>query len=695
MHLSANRRTLGSSVLAAAVAAWCGNGLAQEAADPTGGNAEPEVTAAAIEEVVVTARHRAESLQSVPDSITAFTAEAIERRGIESLEDALSMVPSVSFVNSQDAGLASISIRGIGQVRNGEPPVAIVIDGVQLSSPDQIKQALVDVERIEVLKGPQGALYGRNAIGGAIVVETRRPTNVLAGHAELGMGNGGERTFDAVLSGPLAGDFAAFRLAAGYSDFDGVIDNVTLGQKVDFQESKYARGKVLLGSGQPWSADLTVSWSDSDGGASWYIPLPDGRPNDTSIPVQADQLGTSSRELRDAAAKIEVDLGAAVLRSVTSVSDVEIRLFEDLDWTADPLLVIAHDRAAESWSQELRLTSPSDQRVRWVGGVYYLEVDRDTDNVVHLPPRPYTQVPSARTTESSEASAVFGQTNIDLTDELELTLALRYDRERRRLTDRLNGGPDRTHTFDDWQPKVSLAWRLPSATLYGTAARGFRSGGFNTPNTTFEPIYDAERTTSFELGAKTTWLDGRLQANGAVFLTAYDDQQLFILSGPTQGIVNIAETEIRGAELELRAKPTPALDLSVSLSHLDSEIEKYDGTEAFVGNRVPLTYEWSANASAQYAFSVGAAEVSFWVGYEWRTGNYWHVDNMDRQDTLNLVNARIGVDLNAWRVTLWARNLFDEEYTEEFFANEFLGLFSDIRYPGTPRRYGASVMYRF
>lgn len=674
----------GTSVLAVAIAAYCGTGFAQEAAAPEG----------RLEEIVVTARQRAENLNEVPDSITAFTADAIEQRGIESIEDALSFVPAVSFVNAQDAGLSSISIRGIGQVRNGEPPVAIVIDGVQLSSADQIKQALVDVERIEVLKGPQGALYGRNAIGGAIVIETQRPSRELTGRATLTAGNGNERTLEAVLSGPIVADAAGFRLVGGYSDFDGVIDNATLDRKVDFYESRYLRGKVLVDTGGPWTVDLTGSWSDFDGGASWYIPLPNGQPNNTSLPVVADELGTSTRELRDFSAKIDVDLNGMQLRSVTAASNVEVSLFEDLDWTAQPMLAATQDRKVDSWSQELRLTSGSKQRVRWVGGLYYLEADRDIDTVVLIPPRPYFSSPAVRSTESSEASAAFGQLNIDLNEALELTLATRYDRDRRTLTDRLAGG-ERSSSFDAWQPKISLAYRLDDATLYATAARGFRSGGFNPPNTIFAPIYDAERTTSYELGAKSTWLDGRLQANTAVFLTQYDDQQQFVLSGATQGIVNVRESEIRGVELELRAKPTRSLEFAVALSAMNSEIKDYDGSATFVGNDVPLTYGWSSNVSAQYSFDVGPAAVSLWGGYEHRANLYWHIDNADKQDPVDLVNARITADLGSWRAALWATNLLDKEYTEEFFANEFLGLFNDIRYPGTPRRYGLSLTYRF
>jgi iron complex outermembrane receptor protein len=333
--------------------------------------------------------------------------------------------------------------------------------------------------------------------------------------------------------------------------------------------------------------------------------------------------------------------------------------------------------------------------------VYYLDADHMVDTVLLLGPTPYTPLPVVRSTETSKAAAGFGQTNIDLSDRMELTLALRYDQDRRTLTDRLTAAPDRSHTFNAWQPKVSLSYRLAhgpasDSMVYATAARGFRSGGFNAPNTMFQPIYNSELTTSYELGVKSSWLEDRLQANAAVFYTNYDNQQVFVLaSGAVQGIVNVAKTRLDGAELELRAKPTAHLELDAAISRIDSRIQNFNGTSTFVGNKVPLTYGWSSNLSAQYTFQAGPAVISLWGGYERRTDNYWHIDNADKQAPVDLVKARIAVDVGSWRTTLWAQNLLNKAYTEEFFAKEYAGTFNDIRYPGNPRLYGVSLLYRF
>src|SRR6185312_9520400 len=193
----------------------------------------------------------------------------------------------------------------------------------------------------------------------------------------------------------------------------------------------------------------------------------------------AGQLGRSSRLLKDLSARLDLRTGGYDLRSVTAGSRVDVSLLESLDWTPDTLIGATQQRGASSWSEELRLISPTDRRIRWVGGLYYLDVDRTTGTVLLLGPVPYTPIPIVRSDELSKASAAFGQADIELTSQVALTLAARYDRDQRTLEDHLAGGPDRAHTFDAWQPKASLSYRLPAvlasnAMLYVTAARGFR-----------------------------------------------------------------------------------------------------------------------------------------------------------------------------------------------------------------------------
>lgn len=656
-------------------------------------------------DIVVTARQRSESLQQVPDSVTAFSAKAIEEAGIRSIDDVTSLMPNISLVDTQDAGTVAINIRGIGQVRNGEAPVALVIDGVQMTSTDMIKQALFDLEQIEVLKGPQGALYGRNAIGGAINITTKRPTNELQGRVSIDYANGDDRRASGSLSGALVPDVLLFRVAADYRKFDGVFNNVTLNRKVDFVEDINLRGRLLFEPADRLTIDLRGAYGDLKAGASWYIPLPDGQANNTSVPIQADVLGRSPRKVKDGSLKIDYEFEPFTLTSVSSLNNTKIDLSEDLEWYPQSILGATQLRRYESFTQEIRLSSPSDQKLRWTAGAYLLDAKRRVDTVVLISPDPtasglplsaYIQLPAARATEDILTKAAYGQVNYSVTDALELTGALRYDHDTRKQTNRLAPGPKRKASFDEWQPKLSVKYSFSRDNMvYATAARGFRSGGFNPPNAVFPAIYNPEVADTLEIGSKNSLLDRKLTLNAAAFYMKYKDQQVFILNVADQGIVNVDKTDIYGFELEAQARPVRNLQLGASLGFIDTKIKDFDGTAQFRGNKVPLTYRWSTTAFAQYKVPVGDHGIIGRVDYSRKSGNYWHIDNADKQNVVELVNARLTWDAGAYSVALYATNLLKERYTEEFFAKEFSAGASDIRYPGQPRRYGVSATLNF
>lgn len=261
-----------------------------------------------LEEVTVTAQRRAERLQDVPVAVTAFTAAEIEARGIGSTRDVLPMTPNVTYDESFTVGNSFVSIRGVAQINNADSPVAVVVDGVPQNSQKQLRMELFDVERIEVLKGPQGALYGRNAIGGAINIVTREPTNEFDGWAQVGAGSGNLRSVSGAVSGPIVEDKLLFRLSGAYKDSDGNIENVFLHEKVDFYESKDVRARFLINATDDLTIDLRGSFSDIDGGAvmdASMDPTLSGNANREVLP-RSDILGSSAREISDATVKIEI-----------------------------------------------------------------------------------------------------------------------------------------------------------------------------------------------------------------------------------------------------------------------------------------------------------------------------------------------------------------------------------------------------
>ena len=257
-------------------------------------------------------------------------------------------------------------------------------------------------------------------------------------------------------------------------------------------------------------------------------------------------------------------------------------------------------------------------------------------------------------------------------------------------------GPKREATFDEWQPKLSVKYSFsPDNMVYATAARGFRSGGFNPPNAVFPAIYRPEVADTLEFGTKNSLLDRRLTLNAAAFYMKYRNQQVFILNVVDQGIVNVAKTDIFGFELEAQARPSRNVQLGASLGFIDTKIKDFNGTAQFRGNRVPLTYRWSYTLFGQYRVPVGGNGIVARVDYSGKSGNYWHIDNVDKQDAVHLVNARLAWETKRYSIALYATNLLKERYTEEFFAKEFSAGASDIRYPGAPRRYGVSATLNF
>lgn len=359
-----------------------------------------------LEEVVVTARKRAETLQDVPVAVTAFTARSIEDAGIESVSDFLSLTPNVTFVSSESSGVNFMTIRGLTQVRNGESPVAVVIDGVLMTDPGQFDQELFDIKQIEVLKGPQGALYGRNAIGGAINITSQAPSAETEAKLTVGAGNGGQVKVKGAVGGALT-DKANYRLAASYTDRDGHLMNTFLNEEVDPHQETSFRGRINWKASDKLDVDLRLSRSEVEGGSLNFVINADfnafdfvGDANDTSVDFTANRIGINERDITSGSVKLDYDMGFATLTSVTSWDDQEEfyaasaypyecnpacpvsidntpigQFFTDAFGGTTPQLVKVFTEV-EAVSQELRLTSSDDADLRWIAGLYYLQTDR-------------------------------------------------------------------------------------------------------------------------------------------------------------------------------------------------------------------------------------------------------------------------------------------------------------------------------
>lgn len=557
-----------------------------------------------LEEVIVTSLRREQSLADTPAAVTAFTNADIRSIGVNSMRDYAKLVPNMLLVETQASNFAFVNIRGISQFRNTDPSVAVVIDGVLNTTGNGLSQELFDIEQIEVLKGPQGAIYGRNAIGGAINITTRKPTNEFEGFLKAGYGNGNAGRGQASLSGPLVEDKLFGRIAFNYYDDDGFRKNITTGGKGDASQNFSTRGRVVWDVSETFSADFRASYSrdrgnaggfidvapifhettpgsgislgqligvfgpaspqvaagPTVGGASQCLPGPGNCPalqvpgqalnvgdfNASGVPLQVNLNGIDHRDAYSASVLLKADLGVGTLTSVSAFDRLEqYAVVEQPPRNAGAAQKNNQYRLSEAWSQEIRVSSDTDQRLRWIAGTYIVQTDgaltaatlrdkdgRDTLNdLIKLDPfrapdgicvgNPFpingpndnqgNCVQGFLGDQSDNlAYAVFGEVSFDLRDNLEFIVSARWDRDEREQTvitptsltpPQLIAlgaplfGDKREANFDDFQPKATLKWTVNDQLMtYVTYAEGFRSGGFNQPG--IEALADFNRPTS-------------------------------------------------------------------------------------------------------------------------------------------------------------------------------------------------------
>ena len=702
-----------------------------------------------LEEIVVTARKRDEAFRDVPVTINVFTERMIEAAGIERPSDYIDMVPNMTLVETQNAGNAFVVIRGISQARNSEPAVAVLIDGVAQTNPAQFNQALYDIEQIEVLKGPQGGLYGRNAIGGAILYTTRPPADEFEGSIKLGYGNESSYLAQGQISGPFT-DTLKFRAAVSYYDTEGFIENTFLGEKADPVEDLSGRVRLLWEPNDVFTGDLRFSFDKLETKALYFvIPRADeanvfsivSDANDTSTPITLDNPGINERDLWNAALKLDFKIGGGTLTSISSYDDTEEILTGDgFDFRPAPqsffftFLPIVGGPAidlnqsqwldVQAYSQEIRYTSPTEGRFRWIAGAYYVHTDRfiSTGNMVdtgagvfpvYKEPRLTGNNPSftfLADSQDQDAWSVFANATFEITDKFEIDAAIRYDEDKRENTTETPPGflPDpsaftgevRTETWSEPQPKITLRYKpVDNITLYGGYSRGFRSGGFNQTGVGavadasgiagVNDLFEAEIADTYEIGFKGQFLDRRLDLGVALFSTESENGYFFVFlaANSTQNLGNL-DADYEGGEIELTAHLTDRFDFYASYGYTDSKITNMEDPTV-IGNEAPLVSRYTANAGLQYRQPLSAGlDLTFRFDYQKVGETWWEPYNVTSRDPIDLFDARIGLGSEKWAVTAWGKNLGDEEYNQEFSPGGFL-------FKALPQRYGLEFMYKF
>jgi len=589
--------------------------------------AQGAVSGGMLEEIVVTAQKRAESAQDVPISIVAITGDQLAKVGQTDFMSIAGRTPTLQY--SQAGGESQIYIRGIGSnllAVGADPSVAIHLDGVYLGRPNMGMSQFLDVARVEVLRGPQGTLYGRNATGGSINIISNQPTDEFEGYVGVGTGSFNRLEGKGAVSGPI-NDRWAFRLAGRYVKDDGYVEDLDPGggDKLDDQDLTAVRGILRYQPADSFSA--TLSWDYSDfSNANTAV-----RPNDdigTAEVFGAEPTDSILQEYNDLPTFMDWKTGGPTLTLESVGEDMtatfiaayktfKMDFFFNTDGTEINVTRTTEQFDTKQFSSEFRVASNGDGRFNWIAGVYYLVENKDGAlglvREVGALTGGGTSLRSFNifAVNNTDAWAAFGEVYFDLTDTLKLTAGLRYSDERKRDYNELNfvlpndanpasevllglfGDIDYANcvnaaalcpfqsrtdsqSWDDWTPKVGLDWRpRDNVLLYASYTEGFKSGGYNDYQPS-NPVYDPESIRSVEIGAKTDWIDGRLRVNAAAFWYDYTDLQVTTFFQSLTLVSNAADATVKGVDLEIVAQPTDNLLLGASASFLDATYDDFD-----------------------------------------------------------------------------------------------------------------------
>lgn len=686
-----------------------------------------------LEEITVTAQRRDENLQDVPISVQSFSGDALERTGIQSTADLELLTPSLVY--SQGIGLGSPYLRGIGTGGNGpgtENSVAVYSDGVYVGTKSSSLSSLANVERVEVLKGPQGTLFGRNATGGLIHIITKAPPTDQAEMAvKVGYGNYDTKSFNFAGGVPL-GDKLGASFSVDYQDQgEGWGENLVSGNDANEVDNTLARLKLVYQASDATTVTVTGYYDDTEksigvgprlldgalpaAGADYVFPATGG-----TYDTNGDTESVFASESSMVALKIEHDFEFANFTSISAYQESEYSALLDNDVTPLPLAVATVLNEENQFSQELKLSSHSGENFEWTLGAY--AYFGDGDQVVGLSGASFSFVQELlfNGKQKTDSFAIYAQVSQQLGEKTRLTGGLRHTWDEREISgsrDRITLGGEfvsapitpESSDFNEFTWRLALDRQLSSDVMgYISYNRGFKSGLYNASFLQSTPV-NPELLDAYEVGFKSELLERRLRLNATAFYYDYTDIQLTQFVNSIAILRNAAEAEIYGIEVETEYLLNNKLTLTGGLSWMKGTYESFEGAGFAVpnpaggntvvpgdatGNEIARTPRLTANATLNYSTQLASGnEFSFDLSLSYNDGYFTEPDNLLSQDSYHLVNARAQVDFmdDQMSASVWGKNLTDELYTSVLTAQAI----GDIYSPSAPRTFGVSLEYRF
>lgn len=720
--------------------------------------AQPALAQTSFEEIVVTAQRREQSLQDVSISITAFSGENMRELRVDRPQEVSVMTPGMFATGSRGDANPIFTIRGIGLndfLSNNNPTVGIYVDEVVQPFTPLLGFQMFDLERIEVLKGPQGTLYGRNTTGGAINFISRRPTEEVEGYASATYARFDRLELEGAIGGAVAPNLAVRISGKTTQQSGGWQTNALTGEEVGDIDRSAVRAQVLWtpsdrldvlvkGSLFKDNSDLQlrehvgsyaapfgftpcggVATGDLNPGQcvdflGYFDPTADRRTVENSA-IYGHQ---SDADAQDIASTINWHGDNFTVTSITSYTNFSRVAGDDTDGSALVQLDSLFRDDIESFTQELRVTSEDSAPLTWVVGAYYSWDRIDGDILQALDDHIFNTRVDTNWSQKTDAYAIFGQVEYDVTDQIRLIGGLRYTEEKKKYRyDSIDldpfgntslpvpvAGINDTLKEDNISGKIGVDFTVnDDLMLYASASKGFKSGGFNGA-IAFDRAellpFTGEDLYAYEVGAKATLWDGKLRLNAAGYYYDWRDFQAFVtqIRSNVNVIVlsNAGDAEVWGAELEAVAMPTDRLMIRAAANYMDTEISEFNsqGGDDFTGNRLANSPELSFSGQVRYDLPVEEFGFGAYLlgDASYRSRVYYSLGNrlQSSQDGYWLLNARLGITSpdEKWELAIWGRNLTNKLYVSQSYDN-FGGIFPSQNFLGDPRTYGATLSVKF
>jgi len=629
-----------------------------------------------LDTVTVTANKIEENVQEVPISMSVFDKFYIEDSKIESIQDVASHTSNFVLTDNSE-GIFTPTIRGISnslpRTSAGSQSTSIIIDGIPVSSSRGFNETLIDIERIEVLKGPQGTLYGKEAEAGVINIITKKPDNETRGKIGVELGSDNKRQYTFSASGPIVQDKLFVGLSAKHYEKDGFIKNTLLGGFTNDKEHDYGRLNLRYTPSDDLEISLISSKLKYNNGNSDYVDS--YTPNDKSVSTNVqgyDKSSTTSHAL-----KVSYNINDYLLESITTYRNVTIDALADFSLYNDQ----SSKEEDQKHSQEFRLSNSSDT-FKWVAGIYADKNEiKDSSHSVGNFPNP--------STTKGDSLGLFIHTDYAINDKFSFISGARYDKDNKEYeqsTTKLD------FADSEVSPKVSLKYQHDKNSMYyATISKGYRSGGIHAGAADgYSKEYDTETLWNYEIGAKNSFFDNRLTINSSIFYMEIDDMQVRVypVAGSYKSYVdNAAKATSKGFEIGLNGRLTDSLELFASYGYTDSTFDKFsDSRGDYSGNKNTFSPSYNYNIGTQYRGDQGYFARVDINGYG---KTYFNNANTNSKDPYKLVNAKIGYEAEDYDIYLYGKNIFDEEYHS---INIFNG--NGVLY-APQREIGLQLSYRF